>query len=305
VLVAAAREESSCPLCDGRGAYAFNARDRGREASDERFDYHRCRECGTLYIADVPADLHRYYPREYYFSADGEPLWRLDPRMPAAESERIDRILNYVNPGVLIEIGAGSGTFAQAAKDAGFDVTAIEMDATSCAYIEERVGVRAICTDTPLQALDALALARVICLWHVLEHLPDPGAALKRLADQLEPGGLLVLGVPNPDSLQFRVLRRHWPHLEAPRHLCLIPPGALIGKARELGLEPVFMTTDDLFGRACNLHGWMYGIRRRPAAGPPSTAVALSGISLTRMLAPIERRGVNGTALTVLLRRTG
>ncbi len=35
----------------------------------ERFDYLHCRACGALQIRDVPGDLGRHYPPEYYDAA--------------------------------------------------------------------------------------------------------------------------------------------------------------------------------------------------------------------------------------------
>ena len=36
-----------------------------------------------------------------------------------------------------------------------------------------------------------------------------------------------------------------WPHLDAPRHLSLIPAELLAVKARELGLDQVYLTRGD------------------------------------------------------------
>ncbi|HEY9843267.1 MAG TPA: class I SAM-dependent methyltransferase, partial [Candidatus Obscuribacterales bacterium] len=35
-------------------------------ASGESFSYFRCRACGCLQISEIPADLSRYYPKDYY-----------------------------------------------------------------------------------------------------------------------------------------------------------------------------------------------------------------------------------------------
>jgi SAM-dependent methyltransferase len=293
VVVVKASARSVCPLCGAGGQHVFEAWDSRNPANTARFDYHRCGECGSTYLPEIPEDLGSYYPPEYYFRPDGASWWRLDPNWMAAEQYRMEAIRRAVSPGVLIELGAGSGTFAEVAKAAGFDVTALEMDSASCAYIEERVGVRVIRTEHQLEALDTLPQARVICAWHVLEHLPNPGETLARLAEQLEPGGILGLGVPNPASLQFRLLGRHWVHLDAPRHLCLIPPDALIAQGRVHGLEPLLVATNDPFCTGCNRLGWTVALRS-PRAGDV----------MTRIAAPIERRGTNGAALLVLLRRS-
>jgi 2-polyprenyl-3-methyl-5-hydroxy-6-metoxy-1,4-benzoquinol methylase len=57
-----------------------------------------------------------------------------------------------------------------------------------------------------------------VTLWHVLEHLESPGAALRRIHGWIEPGGALLLGVPNLDSLQARLAPERWFHLDVPRH---------------------------------------------------------------------------------------
>ena len=58
-------------------------------------------------------------------------------------------------------------------------------------------------------------------------------------------------GPEDPRSLQFRLLRARWAHLDAPRHLCLVPPDALV-RREQLGMRSVAMTTNDPYGVGCN-----------------------------------------------------
>src|SRR5580700_8292318 len=192
-----------CPFCGGAGARAFAAWDRNRETTRERFAYARCRACGTVFLIDPPADLGRYYAEDYYqFDADGEPAWKADEQRMRAASFRVGLLGEQVAPGRLIEIGSGTGAFASAAQSAGYDVSAIEMSERCCEYLSEREGIRAICSDRPMEALASLPPARVVALWHVLEHLASPAEVLARAVDKVEPGGVLAIGVPNPRSLQ-------------------------------------------------------------------------------------------------------
>jgi hypothetical protein len=294
----------ACPLCGGAGAHLFYASDRNRETTNERFSYARCESCRTVFIVDPPADLGRYYEADYYqFDPDGEPAWKSNPGVIRSASYRVALLRDHVASGHLIEIGAGTGAFACTAAAAGFEVTAVEMNEQCCRHLSEQERITAICSDRPLEALASLPPARAAALWHVLEHLPNPAEVLERTAEKLEPGGVLAIGVPNPLSLQFRVTGSRWAHLDAPRHMCLIPPDALLVQAGKLGLRCLAMTTNDPDGLECNLFGWATALRRRPADGPTSWLVTHAALAICTALAPLERTGHRGAAITLIFRK--
>jgi 2-polyprenyl-3-methyl-5-hydroxy-6-metoxy-1,4-benzoquinol methylase len=294
-----------CPLCGADSAYALTARDRNREASPESFTYNRCVTCRTVFIVDVPDDLARYYVRDYHgFGPAGTPEWTDNPMLLRVEAWRMAMLRRYVDPVPLIDVGAGAGAFSAAAKGEGFEVTAIEMDRRCCEYLETGLGVRAICSDQPIEALRKLPAVGAISMWHVLEHLPDPAEMLLAAAERLQPGGVLAIGVPNPGSLQFRLLRTRWAHLDAPRHLCLMPKEALVTYLQRLGMRLLESTTGDPFGQVCSLHGWSWALRTRPAQGEASVALLRCAQAITKALAPVEGRGGQGAALAMLFVKT-
>ena len=59
----------------------------------------------------------------------------------------------------------------------------------------------------------------IIVLWHVLEHLSDPGDIVKEIYKVLNSSGILVIAVPNFGSYQSRIFSKHWFHLDIPRHI--------------------------------------------------------------------------------------
>jgi SAM-dependent methyltransferase len=285
-----------CPLCGGPSSIAFAATDRNRAITNERFSYHRCDLCEALFLAPVPADLARFYPSSYYGLPQADAL----DELARSERHKVDLLQRYITPGRLVEIGAGFGAFARAARNAGFDVTAIEMDQRSVDYLQTVVGVHAINSSHPEEALRTLPPSRAIVMWHSIEHLPQPWQVLERAAANLEPGGVLVVATPNPQALQFRLLGSRWAHVDAPRHLFLLPASALAARVRELGLRRVSITTSDPAGRHWNRFGWEYGLRRHPAARPSTRTTRMLSLLLTQTLRPIEARGLNGTAYTAV-----
>jgi SAM-dependent methyltransferase len=122
----------------------------------------------------------------------------------------------------VLDAGAGGGRVVEELRAAGFDASGIDPAPRSAAVsrgtIEEHedAGVGAV------------------VLWHVLEHLDEPAAALERAAGWLAPGGAIAAGVPNVASLQARIAGPAWFHLDLPRHRTHFTPrglDALLGRA--------------------------------------------------------------------------
>jgi SAM-dependent methyltransferase len=285
---------TECPLCAGRASLAFTALDLNRGLGRERFSYARCSACHTYFLLDVPLELSRYYPSEYYGLSSLDELERL----AATQLPYVELILRRTAPGRLLEIGPGEGVFARAASNAGFDVTAIEMDARACEHLRTVVGVEAIQSAAPEEVLPTLAPSRAIVLWQVIEHLNKPWDVIAQAASNLEPGGVLVVATPNPEALQFRLLGTRWAHVDAPRHLFLIPSETLALRCKALGLRQVSSTTTDPAGRHWNRFGWDYALRSAPRSHPAGVARRALSALLARTLAPIETRGRRGCSYT-------
>ncbi len=264
------------------------------------FRYSRCDRCGLVSLMNVPIDLDRYYDPTYHaFPTSVADMER------GAEHERfkIDLVQRFVSRGRLLEIGPSWGAFCLLAKRAGFEVEAIEMDSRCREFLSTRIGVRTINGDGEVEALSQASTADVIALWHVVEHLRDPWALIARAAERLAPGGVIVIATPNPAALQFRVLGRFWPHIDAPRHLHLLPPALLHDKVRALGLEELLCTTTDAGSLRCNTFGWSQSLANFAAIGAAKRVLRFSGRIVARVLTAIERRDGLGSAYTAVYRK--
>lgn len=288
-----------CPLCATPAPGLLRAPDRNRRISAHRFTYARCPSCATVFLTDPPADLGRYYPETYYALPGPD-------EVSETEQAKVALLREHAAPGRLVEVGPGPGGFAAEAKRQGFTVTGIEMDSRACRHLREVLGVRAIESDLPHMALRELAEpADAIVLWHVLEHLAEPVALLEAAAERLAPGGVLLIAVPNPQAFQFRVLRSRWPHLDAPRHLSLVPAATLTEHARRAGLERVALTCSDRAGTDWNVFGWQHTLVRPGAGRRRQRAAFYAGALVAAALAPVERRSLSGSTYTAVFRQTG
>jgi SAM-dependent methyltransferase len=176
----------------------------------------RCSQCGTAVTVAPPP------PPEAYESPPNPRLSRLAAPILARFDRARLRLLGAAR-GSLLDVGAGRGRFVAAARGAGWAARGIEPSARGVEAAREVYGVQL----ERASLADASGEYDAVTLWHVLEHLDDPGAGIARVFGLLPPGGLLLVGVPNLASVQARIGRERWFHLDLPRHRTHFTPAGL------------------------------------------------------------------------------
>jgi SAM-dependent methyltransferase len=291
---------TACSACGSAMSPLLETRDYNRGVSQETFRYLRCPGCALVSLADVPGDLGRYYATGYHTL----PASQVEVER-GAEHERykIDLVLRYATGGRLLEIGPSWGAFCLLAKGAGFEVEAIEMDPACCEFLSSTLGVRVIRSADEAAALSGATTPDVIALWHVLEHLRDPWAMLAGAAERLAPGGVLVVATPSPAAFQFGLFGRFWTHVDAPRHLHLLPSDLLRRRMNELGFETLLCTTTDPGSIGWNEFGWRFSLANLVSPPVLKRALRFGGRLVAWLFAPIERREGGGSAYTAVFRK--
>lgn len=291
-----AQPKAACRLCGGASVRSFYVGDRNRGLGSGRFEYRRCSACGATFMPTVPNDLGAYYATDGYGSVSQHE----DPRFVRGEEAKLALVSRYAQGNQMIEIGPGPGMFTRVAVRAGYDVIAVDMDVEYCRQLHELLGVRAIASDDPAEVMPTLPRADAVVMWHVVEHLADPWRVLRSCVENLKPGGVIAISTPNPSSLQFWLLKRYWAHVDAPRHLQLIPHETLKSRLAALGMQHVLTATTDPVGLDCNRLGWEFAVRRHPARRPSTgTTMRISGY-ITSAASRIEHRGLHGATYTSL-----
>jgi 2-polyprenyl-3-methyl-5-hydroxy-6-metoxy-1,4-benzoquinol methylase len=294
------RQTATCPQCGAASRLKFIAVDSNRRISDEKFPYFACAACNLIFLNPIPAELERYYPIEYYTLPSSRAELEDSSRH---EQYKIDIVTSQVAAGRLIEVGPATGGFCFLAKEAGFDVHAIEMDARCAGFLRDVVGIRVQNSNEEAAALAREEPADVIALWHVVEHLRDPWAMLEAIAGKLREGGIAVIATPNPDAFQFRVWGRRWAHVDAPRHVVLIPSSLLIARMRMHGLELVRLTTSDPGGIGWNWFGWVFSAANLTAATGMKRPLRILGRIVRALVKRYEDAEGRGAAYTAVFRK--
>ncbi len=280
----------------------LESRDYNRRVSEKFFHYHKCTKCGFVSLANVPEDLGRYYVSGYHEIPAG--LEQIERRVEH-ERYKIELVRRFKEGGKLLEIGPSWGAFCMLAKRQGFSVEAIERDPKCCEFLKSQIQIKAVLSDREALALDQVSIPDVIVLWHVIEHMRDPVGLLKRAAERLAPDGILVVAAPNPDSSQFRLFGRYWAHLDAPRHINLIPPAALCGHMRTLGLDTLLCTTRDPGSIECNVFGWRKSLSNLVKNPFLKEKIYYLGRLAADVAGFVERREGRGSGFTAIFGKPG
>lgn len=289
------RDRVPCPFCDSPASLFVASKDRNRSLSEEEYRYYRCASCELVFLHPVPPDLGHHYQGGYQpIPASLEEL----RSMAAPERYRLEPILEKAG-GDLLEIGPWIGLFSINAKDAGFQVDAIEMSAAAAAFLRDVAGVSVVHSNDPAAELSAPKCYDVIVLWHSLEHLQEPWKVLEAAAKRLKPGGILLVSVPNIDGTQATLLGKRWLHLDAPRHLYFWSPQALSRLMQSFGLETIRLDTDDPLSKTLGRDAWADYLRRIVRIPVLRGVVALS---LAPILNAIAHRPNRGAGLTATFR---
>jgi 2-polyprenyl-3-methyl-5-hydroxy-6-metoxy-1,4-benzoquinol methylase len=293
---------ASCPVCCVEAPHRLSSKDYNQKTSPDLVDYRRCSTCGLVFAENPPGSGSDHYPAGYHAIP---PSLRQLAKRAAREEHKIEVVRRHATGGKLLEVGPSYGAFSWLAKREGFEVEAIEQDPACCRFLSDVVGIRAINSSDVRTALEGLGTYRVVALWHVIEHLPDPFKVLEALGRKVLPGGILVVAAPNPDSFQFRILGKRWPHLDAPRHLTLIPASLIATRMATLGFTAAVNTTAGRGSREYDTFGWTGFFTSRSSSAFAKKLLWLLGLAVSIVARPLDRRQGRGSSYTMVLVKEG
>lgn len=239
-------------------------------------------DCGLIWLDPTPieADLPLLY-RRYFFSRSSpsaDTRFRLGMRsvlygiyravnylpsaalgLTKAQSKMRKMFLDDLQPGKLLDIGCGDGTFLHRMQMLGWSVDGLDFDKSAIEAAQIRYGLSLRCGDLagarfPENTFDAVTMN------HVIEHVPHPLALLAEIRRVLKPSGRLVVVTPNSLSLGHKRFLAHWVNLDPPRHLHVFTPNTLRACAKLANLGVLWLLTSA--ANTDNFIGASYGVRK-------------------------------------------
>lgn len=136
-------------------------------------------------------------------------------KMSARERNIKERLALFLKTGIIppadvLEIGSHEGLFLKMAKEKGFNVLGIEPNIYAVKHSVEN-GVATI-QGYFEEVFDKIKNRKfdIVALFHVLEHMPDYLENLKKIKTLMNPGGYLIIEVPNSESYRSKKYGDDW-----------------------------------------------------------------------------------------------
>lgn len=215
----------------------------------EKFDYFECGNCGTLQISEIPEDMSKYYPANYYslqsnlkfsqklinkfrdlifyynFPKSLAEKWSV--KIPNLALEAFLKIKPAKSLKIL-DVGCGEGKFLKSLYGLGFkNILGIEPFAVKTQ--EKPFSILKKSLEEITEKFD------IITFNHVFEHVENVHQTLKKCHEILQDNGKMIIRIPVKDSAAFEEYGENWVQWDAPRHFHLLTKKATQILAEENG----------------------------------------------------------------------
>jgi SAM-dependent methyltransferase len=161
---------------------------------DSDFNFCCCESCGFIFDSPRPsfATISSFYSQTGKYD-----VWLNEERArDLLWKRRLRKLLRTGAKGGLLDIGTGYGQFLHHAQSHFAEVSGTEISESAVVLAKEKYGLSLLAGEVAALGLPSQSFD-TITLFHVLEHVPDPGKLVTLCHDLLRAQGILVIAVPN------------------------------------------------------------------------------------------------------------
>ena len=223
----------------------------------DRFNYFQCSQCGCLQISEIPADMSKYYPPDYYSFS----MPQINPFKAFIKKQRdeyavfnkgiIGRLLYMRFPDEILrslaniqltktsnilDVGCGQGSLLYSLMETGCQNLS-GIDPNIAEDIEYGNGLKI--HKKSIHDIDGIW--DLIMFHHSFEHIPDPVSTLQTVSKLLSHNGVCLIRIPVVSSYAWEHYGINWVQLDAPRHFYLhsVKSMEILARKANLDLEKI------------------------------------------------------------------
>ncbi|MFZ3262805.1 MAG: class I SAM-dependent methyltransferase [Terriglobales bacterium] len=285
----------ACPICGGSRCSLVQKEpaspDPTRSAAytERLVSVVTCADCSFMYVErDFPESyVNGFYEERagggYALTKENFFWWHEAMKY---SNRHILSLLGPANSGQLLDVGCGSGTLLTDARDAGWKVSGLEINAEFPEFCRKELGFADVHQGVISNPPFAIESFDVVTMLDVLEHMYDPLLTLRQCVRMLKPGGRLVVKSPN-GAMQLRKERlkkrlgRGDGYVATIGHLNQFTPKTLALAFRKCGLEPTVICPARSFQQGITGDGFTARrVARHVAIAAANAAMQVTGIGL-------------------------
>jgi SAM-dependent methyltransferase len=198
---------SGCPLCESTDIQPCRTadctvNDRWQEPLDRTITWVNCGRCGHIFTEGYYTDeaLEIVFQRTYETQVVGFDIEANRYR----SAKMVDKVVSRIgmpDGRMWLDVGFGNGTLLMTAYEYGFAPFGIDLRKQNVDELRE-LGCPAYhgTLESAIRDVDFEQKPAVISMADVLEHVPYPRELLEQARTLLDPGGILLISMPNADA---------------------------------------------------------------------------------------------------------
>ncbi len=191
-----------CILC-GNDRKEIFLETKDRLNPKQKYFYERCIECDLVTLNETAKN------KEFY-------TYNLDAEISQAQRFILwmvyKKIKRFGRGKKVLDFGCGSGNLAKYLSEKGYEVDCVDIDKKAIEWVKN-------VQKLPITERIQNKKYDIIILNDAYEHLPNPVSELNEIAGHLNNNGIIIIAIQNINSVQARIFKGRWFHLDAPRHL--------------------------------------------------------------------------------------
>jgi 2-polyprenyl-3-methyl-5-hydroxy-6-metoxy-1,4-benzoquinol methylase len=202
----ASQSDSRCRVCHGRRIRVAAKLTSERDGRDYRAL--TCRDCGLLFADPLPdlsfEALQRVYGSGY--TGDQRVLEEDQASLEMARSavhRQMDIVEHHVAPGLALNVGA-MGQAIHVVRDRGWRLSIVDASSYAAETARALWGIDVTVSRIEDYAGEGEAFD-FVRMGHVIEHLADPGLAMRNVARIMRPGGVALIDTDNSEGFRSQI----------------------------------------------------------------------------------------------------